>query len=82
MSLRIRAKQDTWDWKNVYISYDGNEELYDYVSSNTRPIVKMIVSRGYSVNLDTNKVDRLNDALYNFKEVILISRVIAIILDQ
>lgn len=70
MSLKILSGNDSWDWKNVYVPYDGNEELYDYLSAVTTGTVKMVVSREYSVDLDSNKVNELNQALYNLSETI------------
>lgn len=71
MSLRIKSSGDsTWEYKNVYIPYDGNENLYDYVSTNKNPLVKMIASREYTVNLDSDVVDSYNKSLYNLKATI------------
>jgi hypothetical protein len=68
MSLKIISDDDTWNWKTVYVPYDGNDDLYDYVSTNEQAMVKMIVSREYTLNLDPGKVDRYNEALFNSKE--------------
>lgn len=70
MSLKIISNEDSWSWKNVYIPYDGNENLYDYVSTNEQAMVKMVVSREYTLHLDSSEVDRYNKALLNLKETI------------
>lgn len=67
MALRIIDGTDGWDWKTVYIPYDGNEDLYDHISTNNQSIVKMTVSREYTLNLDSGAVDSYNQALYNVK---------------
>ena len=70
MSLKIISNEDSWSWKNVYIPYDGNENLYDYVSTNEQAMVKMVVSREYTLYLDSSEVDRYNKALLNIKGTI------------
>ena len=67
MALKIRASDDSWDWKTVYIPYDGNESLYDHITRNDQSLVKMTVSREYTLNLDSRAVDSYNQALYNIK---------------
>ncbi|AII49290.1 hypothetical protein KR52_09050 [Synechococcus sp. KORDI-52] len=68
MSLKILTGSDTWDWKTVYIPYDGNEELYDHLSSKEQELVKMTVSRSYALNLDPELVDKLKKSLYGTHE--------------
>ena len=51
----------------IYIPYNGNEKLYKYIKTADSPIIKGIVSREYTLNLDTQKVDEFNKSLYNLK---------------
>ena len=70
MALKITSDDDTWRWNTVYIPYDGNESLYDYLSEQNEGLVKMVVSREYDVSLDTAKVDEYNKLLYNLQSAI------------
>ena len=68
MSLKIRTDNSYWDFKNVYIPYAGNEDIYDIVSSQKRTGLKMIVSRGYELNIDPRKVQAYKDALVHLDD--------------
>ena len=52
----------------IYIPYNGNEKLYEYIKTADSPLIKGIVSRQYTLNLDTKKVDKINKSLYNLKK--------------
>ena len=58
------------DNPTIYIPYNGNEKLYQYIKTADSPLIKGIFSREYTLNLDTEKVDLLNKSLFNSKTLL------------
>ena len=54
----------------IYIPYNGNEQLYQYIKTAESPVIKGVVSREYTLNLDTEKVDQFNKSLLNLKTLL------------
>ncbi|WP_186988328.1 hypothetical protein [Synechococcus sp. MIT S9220] len=54
----------------IYIPYNGNEKLYQYIKTADNPVIKGVVSREYTLDLDTEKVDQFNKSLRNLKTLL------------
>ena len=53
------------EWSTIYIPYNGNEELYEYVKNTKNPVIKGVVSREHVTDLDPDVVDKYNKQLYS-----------------
>jgi len=75
MSLRVQGHLADRSSPTIYIPYNGNEELYSYVRTARNPVIKGVVSREYTTDLDAAKVDEYNNNLYaSAREVNSIAR--------
>ena len=54
----------------ICVPYNGNEKLYQYIKTAESPVIKGIVSREYTLNLDTEKIDKFNKSLLNLKTLL------------